>query len=299
MLATLALWALGQSLVLEPPWLPTERAPHRKGNLYAPELVEEKDRRLLYYGAQGADGHDRIHLALSTDGVTWKRHGVVLEDLGANHLNDPSVVVHGGVYHLYYTLAQEGVSDVIALATSKDGIHFEKQGIVLRPGQAGAWDSLLVGRPSVLVEDGKFRLWYDGRKDLPLGAPDKNAPQSARSTRSVGLAESTDGKQFQRVGPGPVMGNDAGGVHVARVQNGYVMVYESRQGTRWSASPDGSRWTDRGLLVPSGGTPLDRHGHVTPFLVPGAKPRLLFGAAMSPSWDVNRLAQIPVTVELP
>lgn len=299
MLATLALWVLGQSLVLEPPWARTERAPHRGGNLYAPELVEESGRRLLYYGAQGADGHDRIHLALSTDGATWKRHGVVLEDPDANHVNDPSIVIHRGTYHLYYTLAREGVSDVIGLATSQDGLRFEKQGIVLWPGKEGAWDSLLVGRPSVLVEDGKFRLWYDGRKDLPLGAPDKNAPQSASSTRSVGLAESTDGKQFRRVGPGPVMGKDAGGVHVARVKNAYVMVYESRQGTRWSASPDGVRWNDRGLLVPLGGSPLDRHGHVTPFLVPGAKPRLLFGAAMSPGWDKNRVAEVPVPVELP
>lgn len=294
MLPLLGLLALGQSLILDPPWQSTERAPHRKGNLYAPELVREQGRFFLYYGAQGVDGHDRIHLALSTDGITWKRQGVVLEEPGANHVNDPSVVVLDGVFHLYYTLAREGLKDVIALATSRDGIHFEKQRVVLGIGKENAWDSLLVGRPSILFEGGKFRLWYDGRKDLPPGAPDKSAPKSANSTRAIGLAESMDGKHFERVGTGPVFGNDAGGAHVCRLKNGYAMVYEGRMGTRWASSPDGTRWTDRGILVPVTGTPLDRHGHVTPFLVPGEKPRLLIGAAMAPTWDVNRLAEIPL-----
>ena len=292
MLSGLVLLVFGQSLMLEPPWLASERAPHRNGNVYAPELVDEKDRQLLYYGAQGVDGHDRIHLAVCSQSGQWKRHGVVLEDASANHVNDPSVVVVGGVYHLYYTLAREGVSDVIALATSKDGIRFEKRGTVLEPGKAGAWDSLLVGRPSILHADSKYRLWFDGRKDLPLGAPDKNAPKSGQSSRSVGLAESNDGRRFERVGPGPVFGNDAGGVHVSRAKNGYLMVYESHQGTRWAGSPDGVLWTDRGLLAGLGGTPIDRHGHVTPFLVPGNRPRLLVGSAMAPTWDVNRLAEI-------
>ncbi|MFM8932543.1 MAG: hypothetical protein ACKOS8_11785 [Gemmataceae bacterium] len=292
MLTLLGLLAFGQSLILDPPWQSTERAPHRKGNLYAPELVRDQGRWFLFYGAQGADGHDRIHLAVSTDGITWKRQGVVLEDASANHVNDPSVVVRDGVFHLYYTLAREGLRDVIALATSRDGILFEKQRVVLGTGKEGAWDSLLAGRPSILFEDGKFRLWYDGRKDLPLGSPDKNAPKSANSTRAVGLAESVDGKHFERVGSGPVFGNDAGGVHVSRLKSGYTMVYEGRQGTRWASSPNGTGWTDRGLLAPVTGTPLDRHGHVTPFLVPGEKPRLLIGAAMAPTWDVNRLVEI-------
>jgi len=292
MLTLLGLLAFGQSLILDPPWQSTERALHRKGNLYAPEMVRDQGRWFLYYGAQGADGHDRIHLAVSTDGITWKRQGVVLEDASANHVNDPSVVVRDGVFHLYYTLAREGLRDVIALATSRDGILFEKQRVVLGTGKEGAWDSLLAGRPSILFEDGKFRLWYDGRKDLPLGSPDRNAPKSANSTRAVGLAESVDGKHFERVGSGPVFGNDAGGVHVSRLKSGYTIVYEGRQGTRWASSPDGTRWTDRGLLAPVTGTPLDRHGHVTPFLVPGEKPRLLIGAAMAPTWDVNRLVEI-------
>ena len=42
--------------------------------------------------AKASDGHDRIHLAESRDGLTWEKRGVVLEDKDANHVNDPSVV---------------------------------------------------------------------------------------------------------------------------------------------------------------------------------------------------------------
>ncbi|MCY2938463.1 MAG: hypothetical protein NTV55_08900 [Planctomycetota bacterium] len=283
-----------QEMLLPPPWPASERAPHKRGNIYAPELVVEKTRSLLYYGAQGLDGHDRIHLAVSTDGTVWKRHGVVLEDPAANHVNDPSVVVAQGVYHLYYTLAREGVSDVIALATSQDGLHWQKQGVVLNPGQPGAWDNLLVGRPSALFEKGKFRLWYDGRKDLPPGAPDTKAPQSPSSSRAVGLAESTDGKTFSRVGTSPVFSHDSGGVHVVNTGQGYAMVIEGTTGTRWASSTDGLVWSDRGQLAGLTGGPWDRHGHVTPFLVTGDKPCLLVGGATAPTWDANRILRLPL-----
>ena len=51
----------------------------------------------MWYGGQGRDGHDRIHLAESDDGVNWVRRGVVLDNGEANHVNDPSVVKVGNV----------------------------------------------------------------------------------------------------------------------------------------------------------------------------------------------------------
>ena len=46
--------------------------------------------------------------------------------------------------------ADAGVVDEIALATSNDGIAREPKGVVLKPGQEGKWDDLLIGRPTVL-----------------------------------------------------------------------------------------------------------------------------------------------------
>jgi hypothetical protein len=278
----------------------TEVAPHGEGNVYAPEVLVEGGLNRMWYGGQGRDGHDRIHLAESKDGKTWVRRGVVLDNGEANHVNDPSVVKVDGVYFMYYTLAVGSVVDEIALASSKDGISWEKRGVVLKPGRVGEWDSLLVGRPSVLHEGSLFKIWFDGRKDLPQGAPAQEVPKSPTSSRSVGFATSKDGFHWTKHQSNPVLSNDAGGVDVERFGDGYVIVYESHEGTKAATSGDGITWKDRGIWVPRSGGEIDRHGHVTPMLLSEAKGRpwkLYFGAARAVSWDRNSIAEIAIPHE--
>jgi sucrose-6-phosphate hydrolase SacC (GH32 family) len=173
----------------------------------------------------------------------------VLADELANHVNDPTVVRVGDQYFMYYTRAGVDVRDEIAVATSTDGVRWTKRGIALAPSTAGEWDSLLVGRPSALVEDGLFRMWYDGRKNLPLGAPvAADVPQAANSSRAVGYAESRDGLHWTRAQAAPVFAADAGGVAVSKAGERYVMVYESHAGTLLAVSDDGRQWESRGLL---------------------------------------------------
>lgn len=71
---------------------PSEFGVHGKGNVYAPDVCVADGQWRMWYGGQGKDGHDRIHLAESRDGRTWEKRGMVLEDKEANHVNDPSVV---------------------------------------------------------------------------------------------------------------------------------------------------------------------------------------------------------------
>lgn len=276
----------------------TEAAPHGEGNVYAPDVLIEGGKYRMWYGGQGRDGHDRIHLAESDDGTTWARRGVVLDNGQANHVNDPSVVKVGGTYFMFYTRAVAGVVDEVALATSEDGLAWEPKGVVLRPGREGEWDSLLVGRPSVLHENGTFKMWYDGRKDLPPGAPSEGIPRSPRSSRSVGHATSSDGLRWTKQAGNPVLGGDAGGIDVERLGSGYVMAYESHEGTRVATSDDGISWKDLGLWVPRSGGEIDRHGHVTPMLLPGERGRpltLYFGAARAVSWDRNSIAEVVIS----
>ena len=273
-----------------------QAAPHGAGNAYAPEILVENGVSRMWYGAQGRDGHDRILLAESPDGVSWETKGVALDHGSANHVNDPSVVKVGDTFFLYYTRAPVDVRDEIALATSADGVTWQERGTVLGPGADGAWDSLLVGRPSVLHENGRFRMWYDGRRDLPVGAPAKGVPTSDRSVRAVGYAESVDGLTWIRPQAEPVFGEDAGGVHVVRIGATLAMTSESREGTRLATSPDGLTWKSEGLLVDRSGADVDRFGHVTPFLLVEAERAALFaGAARSGSWDHNRIVRIPLS----
>jgi hypothetical protein len=179
-------------------------------------------------------------------------------------------------------------------------LQWEQQGTVLEPGAVGAWDSLLVGRPSVIFENGLFRMWYDGRKDLPLGAPAANVPTSPSSTRAVGYAESKDGLIWKRSHEKPVFGNDAGGVHVSKLGDAYLMVYESRDGTQAAKSFDGIRWTPLGQMLSRSGGSEDEHGHVTPMLLQRhhAESWLYFGAARAATWDENLIARAAVSVSL-
>lgn len=271
----------------------TERAPHGEGNVYAPEVHLEDGSYRLWYGGQGRDGHDRIHLAESSDGRRWTRRGVVLEDPSANHVNDPSIVKVDGSYHMFYTRAAHGIADEIALATSPDGVRWARRGVVLRPGRPEQWDGLLVGRPAVIHEDGTFRLWYDGRKDLPPGPLAGSAPTSRDSHRFVGLATSRDGLHWVKYPANPVFGRDAGGIDVKRLGGRYVMVYESREGTCAATSRDGISWVDHGLLMPRSGEALDRYGHVTPMLLQATGTTELFlGAARAASWDRNQIVRV-------
>ncbi|PQO28134.1 hypothetical protein [Blastopirellula marina] len=280
---------------------PSELAPHGEGNVYAPDILLENGTYRMWYGGLGKDGHDRIHYAESKDGIGWKKRGVVLEDKTANHVNDPSVLRVKDRYFMYYTVASAGVTDRIDVATSEDGIKWQRHGTALQAGNPGEWDGLLVGRPSVLFEDGQFKMWYDGRKDLPLGAPDLTAPKSTTSKRSVGYATSKDGLTWTKHAENPVYGNDAGGVHVVRYKTCYLMLFESHGGTMIAESRDGLRWENAQLLVKPSGRPVDKHGHVTPFLLaqePGKKVLLYVGAAKAATWDRNSIARIPLDADM-
>lgn len=271
-------------------------APHGKGNVYAPDIVRYKNQFHLYYGAQGRDGHDRIQLAISKEGQPWQTQGNVFFVPGANHVNDPSVVVVGEMLYMYYTLAMRGVTDVIGLATSTDGWNWKNKGVILKASKAPAWDSLLVGRPSVLYEKGLFRMWYDGRADLPIGSPDKTAPKSAKSHRYVGYAESNDGKNWIKR-PNYVFSHDAGGIHVSKIKNKYILLFESHQGTYWAQSTNGIKWQYKGLFLKKN-SKNSPYGHVTPFIFQKKDHyELYFGAAYAKSWDNNSIMMQPLLIE--
>jgi WD40 repeat protein len=274
----------------------SEIAPHGGGNVYAPEVHRDGERWRMWYGGQGKDGHDRIHLAESVDGTTWQKRGVVLDRGGANHVNDPSVVRVGGRWWMFYTVAETGEMDEIAAATSADGVEWEPRGVVLKRGDGPAWDSGKVGRPSVLHEGGVFRMWFDGQPSDEAVAAGEPAAAIRREGRAVGYAESPDGLVWQRH-PLPVHREGAGAVHVARDGARLVMTIESHGGTRWASSTDGLRWESRGLLHPLSGSPADRFGQVTPFLLTtGSTPRLFFGAASRQSWDGNAITATDIVL---
>lgn len=273
---------------------PTELAPHGLGNVYAPEIAFDGTRWRLWYGGQGRDGHDRIHLAESADGITWTKRGVSIDCGSANHVNDPSVVHVGNLWWMFYTVAQSGMEDQIAAAVSPDGRTWEQRGTVFPRSPSPAWDSGKVGRPSILFEDGTFRLWYDAQPSPEAAAANPLAASIRAEGRAVGYAESKDGLTWTRR-PEPVLRGGAGAVHVSRQKDRLIMLSESSAGIRWAVSQNGLEWTPRDSLTHLSGTPADHFGQVTPFLIRlGDRDWIFFGAAARKTWDGNAVCVLPI-----
>jgi predicted GH43/DUF377 family glycosyl hydrolase len=259
------------------PIMVPDLGPFEWDNIYAPDVHYFDGTYHMWYGGQGRDGHDRIGYATSRDGRNWYRYPLnpVLDCGSSNHVNDPSVVRADGTFYMYYTDAATDEYDRIHLAISSDGMKWRKVGLVLDVGPADSWDSFKVGRPSVLYENGLFKMWYDG---------------SDGSSRHVGYATSRDARQWHRFDENPVLLN-AGAVDVKRVGNQYIMVHENRQGTLWSTAPNETDWEDRGYLFKLSGSEYDRYGQVTPmiFVKEGRWISTYFGGASSPLWNRNRI----------
>ncbi len=266
----------------------TQASGHGSNNVYAPDLQRVMGQYVMFYGAQGGDGHDRIFMAWSRDRAEWRKWPSdtapqpVLDRGTSNHVNDPSVViVSSGSWAMYYTDADVAENDRIWLARNTPGnsnslTSFTKDRMVLSVGAPGAWDADKVGRPSVILENGVYKMWFDGQRN---------------GVRHVGYATSNDGVTFTKHPANPIVLN-AGAVDVKKVGGVYVMLTEGRDGTYWHTSPDGVCWASQGRLFAISGQPHDAFGQVTPFLEVdnGVVQAIWYGAASVTTWDRNRIA---------
>lgn len=101
---------------------------------------------------------------------------------------NPSVVRRDGAYWNYYS-GFDGAVWHTGLATSSDGVQWQKQGMVLSP-QPGTWeDGYIAANGSALVIGSETLYWYQA---------------GAKGATNIGLARSADGRVFTRQ-PQPVL----------------------------------------------------------------------------------------------
>lgn len=154
------------------PVFPAEPGTWREAQTANPDLLRLGDTWHLYFRGQEG-GHDRIGLATAPvsrfDGATWEIGADPVIDVGGpgdwdeNHALDPAAVCVDGRVFLYYSAVSPTCSRSVCLATSDDGVHFDKH---------RGNPIVIGGGPEVVYRDGTFHLYYwkerDGRKGFEL-----------------------------------------------------------------------------------------------------------------------------------
>jgi predicted GH43/DUF377 family glycosyl hydrolase len=196
----------------------------------APEAVERSLARLEFVK------RGQPVLAAGPPG-SWDEGGISVGD----------VVKAGDTYLLYYSgSSADGLRYSIGLATSVDGLEWTKHPEpLISPGGPGEWNSLQVAHPSVLWEDGTYRMWYVG---FPV--------DGSMYDFAFGYTTSGDGTHWQPAQPvfshGPAGAWDEeriGGLDVVKVGDVFYLYYSATSLTPeftrrigCATSRDGETW---------------------------------------------------------
>ncbi len=139
---------------------------------------------MWYFGWEGGSWFNPalVGYASSQDGINWIKdtlNNPVTSPGPADSFYDvwasgPNVIEYADTFRMYFT-GWDGTSSAtfkylrIGYATSLDGINWEVQNNdepVLDVGKQGEWDEDWVRYKSVLIHEGRLKMWYDGTRDL-------------------------------------------------------------------------------------------------------------------------------------
>lgn len=226
------------------------------GSCFDVSVLVEGDKHRIWFSWRARRG---IGYAESDDGLHWRtRTDVVLAaDAGTEaesvEVTRPFVLAEDDGLTMWY--AAHGPDEVaIALARSRDGIRWEREGIVLRPEEP--WEKRALMCPSVLRdEDGTYHLWYSGGERYE---PD-----------AIGYAMSADGITWQRVDRGPVLRPDeASDWEKSRVAGAHVFTHDGWLFAAYIGFADGFEDSSIGIARSGDGIRWLRHAG-NPVITPG------------------------------
>jgi len=146
--------------------------------------------RILYWYQAGDP--PRIALARSTDGIAWTKEPEAVLSLGPRGsfdergAADPYVIKAAGRFYLYYIGMDRARRQRLGVASSDDGVRWEKlrSNPLLELGGIGALDEMGLGEPAVWSSGGSYWMLYTGR--------------ARGEKRRMGIAKSPDGVNWTR-----------------------------------------------------------------------------------------------------
>ncbi len=158
---------------------------------FNPAVAEKDGKIVMLYRAQDEKGTSTLGYATSEDGVHFERWSKPVFGPEAPYENgggteDPRIVMISNTYYMTYTgynnvngAGKDKRDAQLCLATSKDLIHWTRQGVIL-PAYKGKWNTGWTKSGAIVPDkiNGKYWMYYLG------GASDTGG--------EVGVASSTD-----------------------------------------------------------------------------------------------------------
>jgi hypothetical protein len=136
--------------------------------------------------------------------------GIGLDSL-FNRRDNSDIIKVGNKHYIWYSRMNSPITPgywaTIWYATSEDeGFSWKEQGMALGLGNAGEFDSHSVFTPNILVNNGKYYLYYTAVKPTPGNANNDFENNSTNDFTVIGLAvaDSPDGP-FVRIKNNPVL----------------------------------------------------------------------------------------------
>jgi predicted GH43/DUF377 family glycosyl hydrolase len=119
---------------------------------------------LFFTGYDGTSDSRRAQIlaAVSPSGASWDRVGAVLEPMeGELATSHPSVIVIARTFYMFYA-SDDGDRVSIAMATSADGLSWDRHGTTLEATGDGPEAHDVHTPCAVRCHDGSLHLWYAG-----------------------------------------------------------------------------------------------------------------------------------------
>jgi predicted GH43/DUF377 family glycosyl hydrolase len=259
-----------------------------------PSVIRQGDAYYNFFsGYDGKTWH--TGLAVSGDGVTWRKEGKILSPESSNWeggsiaANGSAIADDSGI--LYYYQAGDPVE--IGLAQSRDAHAWTRRGAPVLPvGPYGSWDERGVADPYVIRAGGNYYMFYLG--------------MDRAQRQRLGVAMSGDGVNWYKLRGNPILelgeygafdekGLGEPAVWVARGY--YWMLYTGRDRTEvrrlgLARSSDGVRW-EKVPMVIAGGEAWDSKVICDPsVIVNGDRVTVWFGGGDVARPDQNIHGQI-------
>ncbi len=193
------------------------------------------------------NGHADISYAESNDGISWHlgSNGPVLTSGSPGTWDDYTVAMGyvlkvNGIYRLYYIGTRDSHTGnrQIGLATSTDGIHWEKYNDPII--QSDNINQYFMDVHGVIKYNGNYFMYYDA------------SPQNNYTNFNINMATSTDGIHWKKYGNNPILTKDraweSDGVSycsVVKDSAGFKMSYGNvpYSAVGMAYSEDGIHWT--------------------------------------------------------